>query len=130
MKSLDNVTASIVQWHHDKKIIDGATDWTQTEKMLEEFIELVASQLPTATPEGISAQVCFMVRKLEKKGKIKTVERINAHDEKIDAVGDMFVVGINILERNEVSLETCLNGVYDIISKRSGKVVDGSFVKD
>ena len=130
MKNLDTVTASIVQWHHDKKIIDGATDWTQTEKMLEEFIELVASQLPTATPEGISAQVCFMVRKLEKKGKIKTVERINAQAEKIDAVGDMFVVGINILERNEVSLETCLNGVYDIISKRSGKVVDGSFVKD
>ena len=130
MKSLDNVTAHIVQWHHDVKIIDGATDWTQTEKMLEEFIELVASQMPTASPAYVAAVVRLMLTKLEKNGKIKTVERINAQAEKIDAVGDMFVVGINILERNEVSLEECLNGVYDIISKRSGSVVDGSFVKD
>ena len=130
MKNLDTITALITQWHYDKKIIDGATDWTQTEKLLEEFIELVASQMPCKSPISIAEQVCFMVRKLEKNGKIKTVSRINAQAEKIDAVGDMFVVGINILERNEVSLETCLNGVYDIISARTGKVVGGSFVKD
>ena len=46
-----------------------------------------------------------------------------------DALGDMLVVLINLAELSGYRLEDCLELAYDVISKRSGKMVNGTFVK-
>jgi len=47
-----------------------------------------------------------------------------------DDIGDMLVVMINILARNKLTLEECLNVAYNDIKDRKGKMVDGIFVKE
>jgi NTP pyrophosphatase (non-canonical NTP hydrolase) len=53
----------------------------------------------------------------------------NDNDEIIDAIGDCVVVLTSIAYFNNVSIEECINSAYNIISKRSGQMVNGSFVK-
>lgn len=126
----EHVTSKIVQWHHDRNLINGATDWSQTEKMLEEYIELVASQRPLSTPNQIASIVMIMVSRLLANGRIKTVTEKDAEAAKLDALGDMVVVAVNIAERNKSSLETCMNLAWNEIKDREGKMVDGTFVKE
>ena len=47
-----------------------------------------------------------------------------------DDCGDIMVVLINIMERNNVSMEECLEVAYNDIRNRKGRMVDGIFVKD
>ncbi len=47
-----------------------------------------------------------------------------------DDIGDMMVVLINIMVRNDLSLEECLKVAYDDIKGRTGRMVDGVFVKE
>jgi len=47
-----------------------------------------------------------------------------------DDVGDIIVVLINLCERNGLSLTQCMNVAYNDIKYRTGKMVDGIFVKD
>ena len=128
--TLDHLNSKITQWHHDKGIVSGATDETQCNKMLEEMIELFCACHPDLDTALLRQLFIADVNKLYREGNFKTVSKENSLAEKIDAIGDMDVVGVNILERNGVSKLTCLNGVYDIISKRHGKVINGSFVKE
>ena len=47
-----------------------------------------------------------------------------------DDIGDMLVVMINILARNKLTLDECLEVAYNDIKDRKGKMVDGIFVKE
>ena len=47
-----------------------------------------------------------------------------------DDIGDMIVVLINIAERNNLTIEQCLEKAWDDIKDRKGKMVDGVFVKE
>ena len=47
-----------------------------------------------------------------------------------DDIGDMIVVLINIAERNNLTIEECLEVAYNDIKDRKGKMVDGVFVKE
>lgn len=47
-----------------------------------------------------------------------------------DDIGDMIVVLINIAERNNLTIEQCLEQAWDDIKDRKGKMVDGVFVKE
>ena len=51
-------------------------------------------------------------------------------DEVVDGIGDMVVVLTNLAELCGVSIEECIQEAYDVISKRTGKMVNGTFVKD
>ncbi len=127
----EHVTSKMVQWHHDRNLIDGATDWSQTEKMMEEMLELIASQLSSQySPEDIAFAGRHMIDRLLSKGRIKPVTEENAEEAKLDALGDMVVVAVNIAERNKSSLETCMNLAWNEIKDREGKMVDGTFVKE
>jgi uncharacterized protein YabN with tetrapyrrole methylase and pyrophosphatase domain len=48
----------------------------------------------------------------------------------VDDIGDIIVVLVNIAERNELTIEQCLEHAYNDIKDRTGKMVDGVFVKD
>ena len=88
----------IAQWHHDRNLIDGATDKDQICKLIQEVGEL-------------SDNAC--------KG-----------NDMRDDIGDIMVVLINIMERNGHSMEECLRVAYDDIKDRTGRMVDGIFIKD
>ena len=47
-----------------------------------------------------------------------------------DDLGDMLVVTINIMKRNNITIEECLQKAYDDIKDRKGRMVDGIFVKE
>ena len=47
-----------------------------------------------------------------------------------DDVGDMMVVLINIMVRNNLTMNECLSVAYNDIKDRKGKMVDGVFVKE
>ena len=47
-----------------------------------------------------------------------------------DDLGDMLVVMLNIMERNNLTIEQCLNVAYNDIKDRKGKMIDGIFVKE
>ena len=48
----------------------------------------------------------------------------------VDAIGDMVVVLTNLAELGGVSIEHCIDEAYKVISKRTGKMQNGTFVKD
>ncbi len=54
----------------------------------------------------------------------------NNPEEFMDAIGDCVVVLTNLAHLNGVKIEDCVNGSYGIIAKRTGKMVNGTFVKD
>ena len=47
-----------------------------------------------------------------------------------DAIGDMVVVLTNIAHMGGTTIERCIDEAYEVISKRTGKMVNGTFVKD
>jgi len=51
-------------------------------------------------------------------------------DEIVDGIGDCVVVLTNLAHLNGVSIEECITSAYDEISKRTGKMVNGTFKKD
>lgn len=51
-------------------------------------------------------------------------------DEICDAVGDIQVVMIILCEQLGIDYNACLVEAYDVIKDRTGKTVDGSFVRD
>jgi len=71
----------------------------------------------------------------------------NDVNEIIDAIGDCVIVLTSIAEftndielyenkftgsqlKNNITIEYCINSAYNVIKKRSGKMINGSFIKD
>jgi NTP pyrophosphatase (non-canonical NTP hydrolase) len=47
-----------------------------------------------------------------------------------DGIGDMVVVLTNLAELSGLSIEECIESAYDVIAKRKGKMINGTFVKN
>ena len=54
----------------------------------------------------------------------------NNHAELEDAIGDIVVVLTLLARLWGYKIEDCIDSAYDVISKRTGKMVNGVFVKD
>ena len=50
--------------------------------------------------------------------------------EVIDAIGDMVVVLTNLAHLQGYSIEYCIDEAYSVIAARTGKMINGTFVKD
>jgi NTP pyrophosphatase (non-canonical NTP hydrolase) len=48
----------------------------------------------------------------------------------VDAIGDITVVLTNLAELEGLKIEDCIDSAYNVISKRKGKMINGTFVKD
>ncbi len=48
----------------------------------------------------------------------------------VDAIGDMVVVLTNLAHLRGVNIENCITSAYEVINKRTGKMINGTFVKD
>lgn len=54
----------------------------------------------------------------------------NNRAEIIDAIGDMFVVLVQMARLEDVNLLEAINSAYNEIKDRKGKMINGIFVKD
>ena len=95
-----NVFDDIRSWATDKGIYDKGDARTQYLKLMEEAGELAEALLKNDKPE---------------------IQ---------DAIGDMIVVLTSIAKFEGMFIEDCIKSAYDVIAKRTGKMVNGTFVKD
>jgi NTP pyrophosphatase (non-canonical NTP hydrolase) len=100
MKSYNELEALVIVWAHQKGILDNGTPFAQCQKTLEEV-----NELRYAIANDDRAEI-------------------------IDALGDILVTIIIQSEMQGLNLVECLESAYNVISKRTGKMVDGTFVKD
>ena len=70
------------------------------------------------------------VKLQEEAGELAKALLEDDQDEVVDAIGDMVVVLTNLAHLRGVNIETCIATAYDVISKRTGKMINGTFVKD
>lgn len=91
---------NIIEWAKDKGILEKSNPLKQHDKTQEEVDEL------------------------------KQALEENNKEEIIDAIGDIIVTLVIQAELNGLDVEDCIQAAYDVISKRTGKMVDGIFVKD
>ena len=70
------------------------------------------------------------VKLQEEAGELAQALLNNDHDEINDAIGDMVVVLTNLAHLHGTHIETCIADAYEVISKRKGKMINGTFVKD
>ena len=71
-----------------------------------------------------------LIKLQEEMGELAKATLENDKPEVIDAIGDMVVVLTNLALLNGVHIETCIAEAYSVISKRKGKMINGTFVKD
>jgi len=90
----------IRDWAEDKGIYESGDPKTQYIKLMEEAGEVGRAILKEDLPETK------------------------------DGIGDMVVVLTNLAELCGLTIEECVESAYDVISKRTGKMKNGTFVKD
>ena len=100
MKQYNELEALVIAWATQKGIFEKGTPIAQACKTMEECTELI------------------------------TAIAFDDKDETIDALGDILVTIIIQAEMQGLSLTECLESAYNVISKRTGVMVDGQFVKD
>jgi len=99
-KEKPNIFDSIRFWAQDKGILDKGDSKTQYIKLQEEAGELANALLK------------------------------NNNIEVIDAIGDIVVVLTNLAALEGLKIEDCIDAAYKVISKRTGKMNNGTFIKD
>jgi len=96
----ENVFDKIRTWAQDRGLYSQGNANTQYIKLQEEAGELAKALLEDNQPEVI------------------------------DAIGDMVVVLTNLAHMHGWKIEQCIDIAYDVIRKRTGKMINGTFVKD
>ena len=71
-----------------------------------------------------------LIKLLEEVGELSSATLNQDINEIADAIGDCVIVLTSIAELNKLKIEWCINGAYDVIAKRNGKMINGTFVKD
>jgi NTP pyrophosphatase (non-canonical NTP hydrolase) len=70
------------------------------------------------------------IKLMEETGEIGRAILKEDTDEIIDGIGDAVVVLTNLAELCGVPIEECIQEAYNVISKRTGRMINGTFVKD
>ena len=80
--------------------------------------------------EGKGTEQSQLNKLMEEVDELKNAIETNDKAEKIDAIVDCTVVLILLADIIGTPLEDCLDSAYNVIKSRTGKIVDGTFVKD
>lgn len=116
MKNYKELEPLVIQWAKEKGILEKATPLAQAYKTEEEVHELL---------EACVAQENNFETFVNSKGKL-----VNTKEELKDALGDILVTIIIGASLQGLRLENCLESAYNVISKRTGVMKDGQFIKD
>lgn len=127
----------IREWAAQKGILDKGDPKTQTLKLLEEAGELAKAIINNDTNEVIDAigdcvVVLTNIAALYSIHRTKNCKHCNGHGGYYeDVAGDGGSrMWQNCEECGEITIEECVNSAYEVISKRTGKMEDGTFKKD
>jgi len=71
-----------------------------------------------------------LIKLYEEAGELSQAVLKDNRDDLIDAIGDCVVVLTNLAHLNGINIEACIGAAYDEISSRTGKMINGTFVKD
>ena len=91
---------NVLQWAHNKNLIKKENSYKQFCKVVEEVAE------------------------------IGTALNHQSEEELIDAIGDTAVTLIILAEQNGLNFKDCLEHAYNVIANRTGKTINGVFLKD
>jgi len=69
------------------------------------------------------------VKLMEEAGELAQAILKNDEPEVIDAIGDMVVVLTNLAKLRGHNIEDCISSAYNVIAKRKGEMINGTFVK-
>ena len=69
------------------------------------------------------------VKLMEEAGELAKALLNNDKAEIVDAIGDITVVLTNLAELEGLKIEDCIDTAYDTIKNRTGKMINGTFVK-
>jgi NTP pyrophosphatase (non-canonical NTP hydrolase) len=100
MSKYKTMERNVEKWAMDKGILEKATTFAQAIKTAEEAQELIVA-----------------------------IHDNNVEEIK-DAIGDILVTIIIQAKMQGMSVEDCLESAYNVIKSRTGKMVNGQFVKD
>ena len=118
---LDHLNKKIATWAKHKGILDNGNPIAQAEKTLEECLELI---------EAVGRYKYLMDIRESLSDDDYCLLLDAAQEEIRDAIGDIHVtIVIQALLQGE-DYTKCVEDVYNIINKRTGKMVNGKFVKD
>lgn len=70
------------------------------------------------------------LKTLEEAGELVLAVGQNNREEIKDAIGDIMVTIIIQAEMQGLKLENCLQSAYNVISKRTGVMTNGTFIKN
>lgn len=70
------------------------------------------------------------VKLQEEAGELAKAIINNDNEEIIDAIGDCVIVLTSIAYFNNCKIEKCINDAYNVVNKRKGKMINGSFIKN
>ena len=100
MKDFFELEVLIEEWAEEKGILEYATKKNLSEKTLEKVLWFMS-----------------------------VIDEDNREEIKY-GIGDIIVTLIIQAKMQGITIEECLNAAYDVISKRTGKMINGQFVKD
>lgn len=100
MKRFKKLARKVEQWAEEKGILEKGTPIAQADKTIEE-----ANEIKIAILNNDKAEI-------------------------IDGIGDTLVTLIIQAKMQGVDILDCLENAYNVISKRKGKMINGTFVKD
>lgn len=70
------------------------------------------------------------IKLMEEAGELAKAILKSDDEEFIDAIGDCVVVLTNLAALKGYTIEECINSAYQVIANRTGKMENGTFVKD
>jgi len=106
--------------------LNGSMEYMKTDNRFQ-LIRDWAGERGLYTRGDTKTQFCKL---MEEAGELGRAVLKDDQPEFIDAIGDMVVVLTNLAHLNGVTIEDCIDSAYNVISKRTGKMVNGTFVKD
>lgn len=118
----EELSKLVVEWGESKGILDSSTPLRQLDKTQEELDETRAALKKL---NDLDSQPNLM----EVLG-IPAENKENILAEVKDGIGDMLVTIVLLAKMVDLDTTDCLNAAYDVIKGRTGKMVDGQFVKD
>ena len=104
MKSFYELSLYVIKWAEERGIFNDGDPLAQLDKTQEELNETIEA--------------------------VKNDFHGNDHIEIADGIGDMLVTIIIAAKMMDLDPTTCLEQAYNEIKDRTGKMVDGKFVKD
>jgi NTP pyrophosphatase (non-canonical NTP hydrolase) len=105
---------------------NGTLNYMQTDNRFQ-LIRDWAGERGLYTKGDKKTQFCKL---MEEAGELGRAVLKDDQHEFVDAIGDMVVVLTNMAHLGGTTIEECIDAAYKVISKRTGRMVNGTFVKD